>query len=429
MPEDVRRSAVGVPSRSQLQRIGAGLDGLLTKQRVRAYPLLLLAAFLPALVISWFGFSDQLPLPDYVARWTGGRLLLEGQASLLYDPAGQSQLQAGELGASRLSWFVSPPFVAGIFAPLAALPYSVSAALWTAISAGAMVLALHWLRPFARGAIRANWGSFVLVCLASYPAMELLGSGQDSALLLLIMVAGLRLLTNGRDGWAGVTLALVLMKPQLAFCIPILLLVQRRYLAVATFAAGALSLVVASIALVGFHVARSWLLLPTQPLYQQQVQQGQAWKGVSLQAWFTSLLPQSIAGSGHVIAVVLGLCLCYPAAVALRSGGDSWRLDSWSILLATTVVASPHFMVYDLVVAFPLVVLMARRQWSAGTRIALSAAFVLLWLVPPLHLLAQHFRWPASIVGAPWTALVFLTFWLRLVRPQSGFGRPIQGPG
>jgi hypothetical protein len=258
--------------------------------------------------------------------------------------------------------------------------------------------------------------------------MELLGSGQDSALLLLIMVAGLRLLVNGRDGWAGVTFALVLMKPQLAFCIPILLLVQRRYVAIATFAAGALSLVVASIALVGFDVSRSWLLLPTQPLYQQQVQHGQAWKGVSLQAWFTSVLPQSLAGGGHVIAVAFGLSLCYPAAVALRSCGESRRLDSWSIVLATTVVASPHFMVYDLVVALPLIVLMARRQWSAGTRVALAAAFVLLWLAPPVHLLTQHWRWPASIVGAPWTALVFLTFWLGLVRPQSGIGRSAQRP-
>ena len=429
MAEDVDRSAEALHSRSRVRRVEARLDSLLTRQRVRIYPLLLLAAFLPALVASWFGFSDQVPLPDYVARWTGGRMLLEGKVPLLYDPAGQSQMQADQLGATHLSWFVSPPFVAGIFAPLAALPYPISAAVWTTISAGALVLSLHWLRPFARGAIAENWTVFVVICVASHPVLELLGSGQDTALLLLVMVAGLRLLVSGRDGWAGLALALVLMKPQLAFCIPILLIVQRRYVALLTFAVGALSLAVTSIALVGFRVARSWLFLPTESLYQQQVQQGQAWKGVSLQAWFTSVLPQSFAGSGHLIAVLLGLSLCYPAAVALRSAGGSRMVDGWAILLATTVVASPHFMVYDLVIAVPLVVLMARRHWSARTRVALAAAFVLLWLAPPLHLLAQHLRWPAAMVGAPWAALIFLLLWFRLVWPQPVLGRSVHRPG
>ena len=70
-------------------------------------------------------------------------MLLDGQVSLLDDPAGRSVVQAEQLGATSLSWFVSPPFVAGIFAPLAALPYPASAAGF-----GQQFLQEHWCSPF-----------------------------------------------------------------------------------------------------------------------------------------------------------------------------------------------------------------------------------------------------------------------------------------
>ena len=67
-------------------------------------------AFLAALALGDFPLvaGGQPFLPDYLAHWTGGRMLLDGHASTLFDPAAQAALQLRLVGSDGLSWFVSP---------------------------------------------------------------------------------------------------------------------------------------------------------------------------------------------------------------------------------------------------------------------------------------------------------------------------------
>ena len=96
--------------------MAAYVDGLLTPARVRivAWVVVVLCVVAAALNVA-LGHLPETAIgtvfqPDWFAHWTGGRLLLEGRASDLYDPAVQQALQDSVTGGRPdLAWFVSPP--------------------------------------------------------------------------------------------------------------------------------------------------------------------------------------------------------------------------------------------------------------------------------------------------------------------------------
>ena len=126
---------------STCRRLGLALDQAINTERCRNYSIILIVLGYGLIVgvtllghppLTAFGTTV---LPDYLAHWTGGRLVLDGQLAGLYDQRTQFEVQAAAVGqTSKLAWFVSPPFVGLLFAPLAALPYVASAALWTLLS-------------------------------------------------------------------------------------------------------------------------------------------------------------------------------------------------------------------------------------------------------------------------------------------------------
>lgn len=409
---------------SSASRLTQRLDMLLTPQRVRVYPLILFLGFGIALVISWFVASGRLPLPDFAARWTAGRMLLDG-ADDLYSPAAQARVQTQLLGATSLSWFVSPPFVAVMFVPFALLPYPVACVVWTLISAAALALALRISLAILPSGDRPRALVIAVPMVGSYPVLELLGGGQDSSLVLLFVVASLRWLANGRAVSAGLVFALGLMKPQLIFMAPIALLLLRQWRAIGSFLIGAVVLVAIGIAAVGLPQNLAWLDISTSPLYAEAVQRGQAWKSVSVPGWLLSALPPDVGHWGELLAYAAGVVLVLVSIASLSRGRPS-ASQLWAFAGLTTAIASPHFMVYDLVLIFPAVLVLMEHLWSADTRVLLAAAFVLLWLVAPLHVLTTSLPWPLTLIGAPWTAGVLLTLWIRFRRHCVGERPPLQ---
>src|SRR5205823_610860 len=116
----------------------AAVDRLLTRRRLRGYLAIFLAVWVATLLASVaFGhpprnMAGKPILPDFLAHWIGGRLLLDGQTVRLYDPDVQHALQTQVVGEQdALAWFVNPPFMAFFYAPFAALPYLPSALAWT----------------------------------------------------------------------------------------------------------------------------------------------------------------------------------------------------------------------------------------------------------------------------------------------------------
>lgn len=236
---------------------------------VEAAPLALAVALAVAAAILW-GYAvalavDRLdsrssePREDIVAFYTAGKLLMEDHSERLYDVEAVAGEEAAVLGRPAGYHgglpFLNPPFVAGLFYPLALLPYGVAQAVWLGLSVAALAASLALLWPELRRLDRKWAVVFVLAALASAPVFWSLFYGQLSTLVLLSWVASYRLLKAGREGAAGLALAACLIKPPLAVVPALFLLATGRWRAFVAFATGGALLGVASLALVGPETA------------------------------------------------------------------------------------------------------------------------------------------------------------------------------
>jgi len=421
----VGRSVVAVRTG---RRLVLALDRLINTERCRNYSIIFIVLGYGLILVTTFqghlpktAFGESV-LPDYLAHWTGGRLVLDGQLANLYDQRTQFEVQTATLGqTAKLAWFVSPPFVGLLYAPLAGLPYLASAALWTLLSVVMLLTALKLARPLAPNIPNARWRMIVLVCFASQPVLELIGSGQDSAFSLLFWVAGTRLILARRDVLAGVVFALGLCKPQLFVLVPVVMLVQRRYRSLAAWSSTAILLAFISVLMVGVNGAQNWLMLPFRDSYREAVQVGQAWKMQGLPSFVTSLMPLGLARVGEVAGLLLAVILLLLFIIACRrwpsSRGD---VGMWAFAAVTTVLLSPHLVVYDLVLLLPAVLYLLERQDSPTVRVALFTLFVITWMAPVGHLLAGVVPWPISVVGAGWGALPIFVLWRTFRRELRG---------
>jgi hypothetical protein len=403
---------------------GAGLtfaarvDRLLTPQRMRIYPAIFVILGLASLVINVamghipLTLSGQPLTPDYLAHWTGGKLLLKGDMGHLYDPSVQLELQRGVIGGSTsLSWFVSPPFTAVLYAPLALLPYPLSAGVWIISSTAMLVGALALLRPMLPRLSRQNWGLVILVLAASQPVFELIGGGQDSALSVLLWVSGIRLLTQKRDWAAGVVFALGLFKPQLFILAPVVLLLQHRIRALGAWVVTTSGLALASAALVGPAGIKTWLSLPFTQLYQVQVQEGQASKMQGLPSLLVTLFPTEISGIAQIVGMVIAIVLMAGFVLAVRSAPAPSINEVWAFAAVTTVLASPHLVIYDLVLAVPAFLYLLEWHDQRVTRLSLLLLFAITWTTAIRHVAAQQLPWPLAVVGGAWSAVPLFVLW------------------
>ena len=392
------------------------IDAVVVRERLRNYSLIIIAIGALTVLVTAV-LAPERVLTDYLAHWTGGRMLLEGRGGLLYDGALQLDLQRQVIGPTdELSRFVSPPFVAVLYASLAALPFGLSGLIWTTLSIGALVLSAQLARPLAPSWLQENWWLVLLVASASAPVLRLLGSGQDSALLLLVWVASTRLLLARRDAAAGVVLALGLLKPQIVFLFPLVLLVQGRWRALGAFAATGIALLGLSVAAVGLSATRTSLVLPFSDSYQKGVQLAQAWMMQGISALLTTLLPVAGASVGQLVGSLLSAAVVLTLLVRVGRRRDSSAGDAqlWALVAVVTVLVSPHVLDYDLVVIFPAVLTTLSDRRDTATRLTLLALFLTTWTIPIRHVIATLLPWPLTTLGATWSTVALLVLAWRL---------------
>jgi len=400
-----------------MSRLFAWFDTLVVRERVRNYSWIFVVMGSAALVIN--AAFGQLPLtlsgdmvtPDFLAHWTGGRLVLQGQAAELYDPAAQSAVQMQSVGVTQdLSWFISPPLTALLFVPFAALPYSWGALAWTGVSLALLGWALFLVRPFL-GDRQGDHALFVLAIFATPAVLELIGSGQVTAVALIAVTIALRLLRVNHDVLAGAVLAVGLYKPHLFVLVPLALLVQRKYRALSSLAVTSAVLILLTLPAVGARAWEAWLTTLTSPLYNDAVQAGLTWKMQSISALATSLGAPPVA--------VYPLLLVGAAIFVWRTRAGRYPSSYvWTLALLTTVTFSPHVMVYDLVLLVPAMAYFHLRHNTAPTRLLAVVTCVLLWTIPLRYGLATHYPSWAPL-KAPWSALPLLCLSLILINKHD----------
>jgi hypothetical protein len=164
---------------------------------------------------------------------TGGKILLDGHASQLYDLQMQAETQKPFAGPyvyeGGVLPFIYPPYVAAMFAPFALLPPDAAFYVWTAIQVVLLAAFVVWaVRSFRDWRIEAP-RALPFALLAFQPMAEVLLQGQTSFINLVLWWWALVSWKNERWAALGMAVGLSLFKPQMGALLVVALLADRRW--------------------------------------------------------------------------------------------------------------------------------------------------------------------------------------------------------
>jgi alpha-1,2-mannosyltransferase len=118
--------------------------------------------------------------------------------------------------------FVSPPPLAWLATPLVLLPFPIALLVWTILLLSALAWTWYLLAPGQGPAKVAH----LALLLGVFPVAFGVMVGQPGALVAAAVATAWWLVRRDHPGWAGLALSLIILKPQMAFLIPLCLLVS-----------------------------------------------------------------------------------------------------------------------------------------------------------------------------------------------------------
>ncbi len=364
----------------------------LTPGRLKVYPTTIAALTFAAWGVSQAlgpgltDVSETIIGADFAAFYMGGRFFLEGRLAELYDLSAQKDFQAGLVAPvipKGFAAFINPPFAVILYAPFAWSSYGVGLLLWWGAGLLALALSVHLLRrelmPASQGSIPRLLGLSFLF----YPTLAWFLYGQNTAFTLLLYTLTFVMLRRGRDFTAGLTLGLLLYKPQLAIALSVVLLIKRRWRALL---GGALS---AGLWLcIGFTLspAAMWEFVRLAPVLPEF---GRAWIihnwGLNSFFGFSSLLLDgfwragaNLLTAGLTIAGLITIVVWWWREAGWRPGTRDWDFKI-AATVAMGLLISPHLFLYDLMLLLlPLAILWSHYPRGTGDR-PLDGGALLAW--------------------------------------------------
>lgn len=235
--------------------------------RLRWYPRIILGTMVVVLVlVTATGDGTDTATGrlggDFPSFFGAGSIVADGDAADLYEADRQIAAQADLLEEpGDYLYFAYPPFFSYPYAALSRLGYRPAFLLHTLLMGVALWGAVRLARPLVPRLLPSAEYELaaVTVSLLFYPILRSLLGGQNTTLTLLLLVAVWRLAADGRDGAAGLVLALMLYKPQFGLVYVALFLVARRWRIVASWAGGAIALYVVAALGFGARWVGEWL--------------------------------------------------------------------------------------------------------------------------------------------------------------------------
>jgi hypothetical protein len=383
----------------------------LDEERVTAYAWIFALLYVAGAVF-WIALSPQLIDPhgkpigtDFMNVWAAGKMALAGEPGAAYDFARHYEVQAQALPyaaegkeATYFGWHY-PPFFMLVAALLALLPYGAALAAWMAVTLVPYLAAIRSIVPYRR------WLLFAL----AFPAVFVnLGHGQNGFLSAGLLGLGLLTLER-RPALAGLFFGLLTYKPQMGFLLPLVLLVDRQWIAFLTAAATALAMSLISYLMLGAEVWQGFFgsFETTRTYILEQGATG--WE--KIQSPFSAARMLG-AGIQTAYAVHFAIALAVSAIVLWIWRGPVSIPLKGAALATGTLLVTPYVLDYDLMLlALPLAWLTVeglRTQFLNWEKLTLF----IVWLLPLLSRSIGSFGVPI----APIVLLVLLSFIYRRAR-------------
>ncbi len=314
--------------------------------------------------------------PDFYVYYLAARLGRAHGWAAIYDPA--VFLPPVTAAVGKPLPYLNPPELAWLVTPLSFLPYSLAAWVWTGVLATAFALVFAMVAP-GRGSTRLIHG---VAAAALLPIFVGVLFGQVSLLVVAAVALSWWLLNRGRPWLAGLALSVLILKPQIAFLVPLALLLAGYWRVVLAFLAITLPLGVVTLLATGtmvfHHISQSLKLVSGVP--------------GPIQSSLLRLLPLPIAIVA--IAAVLGVSIF----TLWRARGRDASLPI-AIGLISSVLVTPYVNFYDLsalVLAAWLILRMNPPRWQQAVTLGM---YVPLYGAPiwPLLTLACLCGWLISL--------------------------------
>ncbi|MGI9609285.1 MAG: glycosyltransferase family 87 protein [Acidimicrobiia bacterium] len=366
--------------------------------RLRAYPVALLVGLGIALIVMAIAANNSdAPAAtvggDFPAFYGAALIAADGDWDNLYDFDRQVEAQADlQESAESARYFAYPPQVALAHAPLASLNYGAAYVVYSAVMLALLVAAI-WLAEPMLPWLRGRRWLMTVVALSFWPMLRAVTGGSNTAITVFVIVAAWRLIEEDREIAAGLVLALLLAKPQLAVPLVGLMLVIGLYRVVVGASIGAVAFYLSGVPLGGLSWPLDWWdTATTFGRIDSEV------NGYSSVSWLGFL--ENALGVGDVAAVTVGWGLAVLTSLALvwiwrRYAVAGRAKNSLGTLLA---------------VAMPGILLLSPHALSHDTAIILVTLAV-------LHSAGQLPRW---LLGTVW-ALALSQQWIRTIGFSPGF--------
>jgi Glycosyltransferase family 87 len=332
-----------------------------------AYVLLLCT--LTAVVSIWAGLRAVRTDDDFVGIYAAAQLAGTGH---LFEVDTIRQIEAEYQPKPHPLPFLRLPIYAFFWKPLTWLPFSVARVLWALLNLAAMIAgALLW--PYG-----GKWAKAFVLC--SYPYVDNLILGQDTALFLLFAILACRLFHRNHDWAAGILISLCSIKFHLAFLIPVVLVARRKWSAVSSATGGILMLMALSMV-----EGVDWPFRELRSIQGEHIGPAEMPTFFGFSVWFR----------GHeFIEIVLAFLLTALVGWIALKTADMWK--AIAAALAGGLLVSHHAYLYDAVVLMPLLLLTCASGRGWRVAVILISPLFYIWRTAAL---AHPFLWPQIQFG------------------------------
>jgi hypothetical protein len=345
-----------------------------------------------------FGRTDNFFAQDFPNYWLAAHLFVTHKVNILFGPQAGYFRELNALFGPNFPWhnWSYPPHYLLLMLPLALMSYKVGLIVFV------MVTGLFFWRALGAHVDTSQ----MLPIAAMFPVMATNAwFGQNAFLSLGFALFCLSFRAN-RPVLAGVMLGLLTVKPQLAFMLPCLMLIERRWLVLMSAAGTVAALIALSTWLFG---ARSWhdyfaIIVP----YQSMVM-------TKFNGPFLSIIPSvygslRLAGISAPFALLIHASFAVPIFLIAIFAVIRTQLSDIrdAIVLIATPLITPYILCYDMgfiMAGLVILVMQARGRWdfSGRDRAVFAAAMVMpvaMMISGQFHIgLAPLILYPAFLIA------------------------------
>ena len=339
------------------------------------------AAIFAFLDLQWLDtLRYRVAFPDFFVYYFAAQL---GQAhgwAAMYDPS--LFLPAVTTAVGRPLPYLNPPELAWLVLPLSWLNYPFAALIWSGILAAAFALAWRLVAPGSR-ALKVVHGLAAATLLPVFVSFMI---GQVSLIMVAAVAVAWWLMRRDRPGLAGIALAVLFLKPQAVFLVPVALLLAGYWRVFAGWLGATLLLTGVSLLAVGTSV------------FHHVLESMADVRGIPgpVQISLGRQLPLPVALVGILLVVAVSVWVI----VRARRRDPSIPI---AVGLMASVLVSPYINFYDLsapVLACWLILRTHPPRWQQAVTYSI---YFPLYVAPifPLITLAALCGWLVSLAALP----------------------------